>query len=203
MSRDEWYLRSSWSCRRLQRDLVYREAKKGSRILDIGTGMGRTVNSLSRSGKSVVGVDIDPRLLAEARKINRRVAYIRASALHLPFKAGSFDEVILENVIEHIREQGKVIEETRRVLDDGGRLIISTPNKYIYRFFMYLRKIRDLEFDRGWLGNPVPGHVAELTPGGLRRLLTGFREHRIRGINPYVKSEDPRVGIDLLAVAVK
>jgi ubiquinone/menaquinone biosynthesis C-methylase UbiE len=203
MSKDSWYLESSWSCRKLQRGLVYKEAREGNKILDIGTGMGRAISSLSESRKTVVGVDLDIELLREGRKINRKVNYVRASALYLPFKPESIDEVILENVIEHILEQRVVLDEVKRVLEEGGKVIISTPNKYLYRFFMYLRKLRDREFDKTWLSNPVPGHVAELTPSELRELLSNFKKLKIRGINPYLRSKNPWVGIDLLVVAVK
>ena len=96
-----------------------------------------------------------------------------------------------------------MLDEVKRVLEEGGKVIISTPNKYLYRFFMYLRKLRDREFDKTWLSNPVPGHVAELTPSELRELLSNFKKLKIRGINPYLRSKNPWVGIDLLVVAVK
>lgn len=198
-----WYLESNWSARRLQRELLLNEADEGHTILDIGSGMGRTIGQLKEQGKNVIGVDIDPELIEEAKRVNKGVKYIRADGSKLPFKEGVFDEVILENVIEHIKNQKEVISETQRVLVEGGMLIISTPNKYIYRMFMYLRKIRDLEFDMTWLTNPVPDHIAELTPSQLKKLLTDFRKVKLKGINPYTKSENPWLGIDLMAVATK
>jgi SAM-dependent methyltransferase len=53
-----------------------------------------------------------------------------ADALHLPFISGTFDEVVFTDVIEHIhpRLEQSAIKEIRRVLTNGGRLLISTPN---------------------------------------------------------------------------
>src|SRR5467141_1606007 len=55
---------------------------------------------------------------------------IVADALHLPFVSGTFDEVVFTDVIEHIprRLERSVLNEIRRVLSIGGRLLISTPN---------------------------------------------------------------------------
>lgn len=198
-----WYLESTWSCRNLQRELLLREAERGQRILDIGSGMGRTLGLLKKQKKSITGVDISKELLSDAKNIHKDIQYIRADGANLPFKEAAFDEVILEHVIEHVTNQKEVISETYRVLNGGGKLIVCTPTKYIYRFLAYLRKVRDLEFDRTWLKNPVPEHVAELPPSKLEKLLSNFKKVKVRGINPYVNTENPWMGIDLMAIAIK
>jgi len=58
-----------------------------------------------------------------------------ADALYLPFISGTFEEVVFTDVIEHIhpRLEQSAMREIRRVLSNGGRLLISTPNdKNIY-----------------------------------------------------------------------
>jgi len=55
---------------------------------------------------------------------------IVADVLHLPFVSGAFDEILFTDVIEHLQpnsERGALIE-IHRILSDGGRLLISTPN---------------------------------------------------------------------------
>jgi len=55
---------------------------------------------------------------------------VLAEAVHLPFVSGAFDEVLFTDVIEHLQpgaERGALVE-IHRILSNGGRLLISTPN---------------------------------------------------------------------------
>jgi len=57
-------------------------------------------------------------------------ADIRADACEMPISSDSYDSVICTEVIEHVPEPGKLLDECRRVLKDNGKLIISSP--FIY-----------------------------------------------------------------------
>jgi SAM-dependent methyltransferase len=46
----------------------------------------------------------------------------------LPFAAGSFDAALCREGIEHVENQFETVRQLRRVLRDGGWLVISTPN---------------------------------------------------------------------------
>ncbi len=70
---------------------------------------------------------------------------IMASAGCLPFRDASFSHILCTEVLEHLPEPQKALDEMRRVLTDGGRLILSTrfifplhdtPDDY-YRFTRY------------------------------------------------------------------
>ncbi len=90
--------------------------------LDIGCGSSRILSSLD----TVVGVDILLRKLRWARKYGKPL--VNASIFDLPFCDASFDCVIASEVIEHIPPGDKPFLEMRRVLSDGGRLILGTPD---------------------------------------------------------------------------
>jgi len=66
----------------------------------------------------------------------------------------SYDFVILDQVLEHVEDPWKAVEEVKRVLRDGGALIGTTP------FFIYL--------------HPVPRDYWRFTEDGLRVLLRSF-----------------------------
>ena len=51
-------------------------------------------------------------------------------AAALPFGAGSFDAVLCTEVLEHLRTPARTLAEARRVLRDGGWLILTTPFQY-------------------------------------------------------------------------
>lgn len=50
-----------------------------------------------------------------------------ADAYQLPFGEGTFDVVVCAEVIEHMREPARALEEVRRVLKPGGKLLLTTP----------------------------------------------------------------------------
>ena len=93
-----------------------------ARILDLGCFKGILVDKLS--DYSTVGLDVTT---AGFMKQGR---YVLGIGEQLPFKDDSFDCVAMTEVIEHILEPERVFEEIRRILKDGGYLLITHPNKY-------------------------------------------------------------------------
>jgi SAM-dependent methyltransferase len=100
--------------RRLEiiRELIPRQFSSG---LDVGCAAG-ILKIMGFSG--VVGIDI----------VSGPSVTILASAEYLPFRNESFQLVFAGEVIEHLREPMQALREWVRVLRDGGKMIISTPN---------------------------------------------------------------------------
>jgi SAM-dependent methyltransferase len=96
-----------------------------SRVLDLGTGTGRAAFLLARRypKAAVVGIDLAPAMLAEARKLMPpelagRVRFEEADAERLPFSDASFDLVSLANMIPFFPELG-------RITAPGGAVVFS------------------------------------------------------------------------------
>ncbi|MEO7330021.1 MAG: class I SAM-dependent methyltransferase, partial [Minicystis sp.] len=101
----------------------------GARLLDLGCGEGATLFHLGEP-EGAVGVDLFEDKIALARKALPRCTFVAASALDLPFEAGSFDHVLVRDVIHHIPEPARLIAEVRRVLAPGGRVDVLEPCRY-------------------------------------------------------------------------
>ncbi|MEE2887099.1 MAG: class I SAM-dependent methyltransferase [Planctomycetota bacterium] len=94
-------------------------------ILEIGCGAGGMLGPLSNFG-NVTGIDISHEYTRFCQKRGyERV--VTGSGYELPFRSNSFDMVALFDVIEHIPDDQKVLEEVRRVLKPGGQVFISVP----------------------------------------------------------------------------
>ena len=96
-----------------------------SRVLDLGTGTGLAAFAVARRfpGASVVGSDIAEEMLAQAREatppeLADRVRFEAADAARLPFPPGSFDLVVLANMIPFF-------DELERVVAPGGHVLFS------------------------------------------------------------------------------
>jgi len=95
-------------------------------VLDLGCGPGWYSVALKRAGASVVSLDLG-REDVEAAK-GRGVAAFVGDGQDLPFSKSSLDAVFCSNLLEHVPEPLKVIDEIARVLKPGGWAWISwTP----------------------------------------------------------------------------
>lgn len=91
------------------------------RILEIGCGPGKTTVELRRRlpGASLVAVDMDEGLLANARQAVSGVEFRAEDATRLPFPDGAFDAVFEFNAFHHL-DYRKALREVARVLRPGG-----------------------------------------------------------------------------------
>ncbi|MEJ2718290.1 MAG: methyltransferase domain-containing protein [Deltaproteobacteria bacterium] len=108
------------------RALSYCLFAPGSRLLDIGCGSGVTLHHLHSVHRLVaVGIDPSPQLVAEARRKNPSLPVIRGGGGNLPFCGESFDGAILECTLSLMENPVGALDECRRVLRHGGRIILS------------------------------------------------------------------------------
>jgi SAM-dependent methyltransferase len=88
------------------------------RVLDVGSADGPSVGWLTAPHK--VSLDLDPRGL-------RPPTGICGSLLALPFADASFEVVGAFDVVEHCDPEELALAELHRVLEPGGRLLLSVP----------------------------------------------------------------------------
>lgn len=101
-------------------------ALPGARVLDIGCGVGQVVNRLTQAGYESYGVDVSQPNLERARKISERCQLYDGK--QLPFPDNHFTSAGALNVLEHVDEPEAFIRELARVVEPGGRVLLSSPN---------------------------------------------------------------------------
>jgi SAM-dependent methyltransferase len=151
-------LASSWDARRGPESLIPLGAALDRldvvprRILDIGTGTGVAARVLARRfpEAEVVGVDIAPGMVEEARRLvpedlAGRIAFETADARSLPFAAGVFDLVVLLNAIPFFDELARVTAPGGAVafaFSSGSSTPIYVPTETLHA------RLEPLGFDR-------------------------------------------------------
>ena len=139
--------------RRWRTDLARRlDLRPGDRALDVACGTGRLAFELAghvAPDGSVDGVDAASEMINRAAATNNRlrlpVTFQTALAQRLPFPNDTFNAVTCTLALHHIANDGRreAIEEIRRVLRPGGRLLIADVQapasglaRYLARWFV-------------------------------------------------------------------
>jgi len=96
---------------------------RGRRLLDVGCGIARRMTQARESGVTLaVGVDLTPRMLAEARKGELLAA---ADVRALPVADETFDVVWCRLVLGHLFDLDAAYGELARVCARGGRVVVT------------------------------------------------------------------------------
>ena len=128
-------------------ETLVREADlAGKRVLDVGCGTGANLSVLTQHfGCTPAGVDSSEGMLAEARQKLPDADLRLGVAEQLPFDDASFDAAWMSLVV-HLLDRPRAFAEARRVLVEGGHLIVVTPDAD--------------SFPRAWMAPLFPSYVA-------------------------------------------
>ena len=155
-------------------------------VLDLGCGAGKMGKALIDSGKAgvVVGVEIFEPAAHEAAKYYSRVHVGDIEQMELTYH-GYFDVAICGDILEHLKDPGKVIQRVRQWLKDDGLIICCVPN------VRYWRVLRDLIF-RGKFEYASEGimdqtHLRFFTCSSFKKLL--------RDASFEIKDEGMRIAV--------
>jgi SAM-dependent methyltransferase len=102
--------------------------RAGQRVLDVACGTGvlaRAAADRAGSGGSVVGLDLDPAMLAVAARLSPTLRWHRGRAEALPFANQSFDGVVSQFGLMFVPDPVAALREMYRVLVPGGRLAVA------------------------------------------------------------------------------
>jgi len=103
-------------------------------VLDAGCGTGEKTSRLMELGYDVIGVDITPVVLNEARaklqaiNHNDRAKLVQADLTNLAFPDAAFAGILVWGVLLHVPQLEKVVAELCRVLKPGGKILVYDAN---------------------------------------------------------------------------
>jgi len=158
---------------RLNRCLkAFAALKPMAKVLEVGCGAGRQARTLKklRPELLVSGCDLSQRAIDEAQSYKDGVEYKVSDAGSLPYPNGTFDAVMLFDVLEHVPDVQSVVKEVVRVLKPTGIFhgfipIEGQPHTLFYRF----RESKRLPIAT-WKRERI-GHIQQLTDVGVIQLF--------------------------------
>ena len=151
----------------------------GARVLDVGCGRGVHLRGLLDAGLEVHGFEISEEAV---RGIDPRVRVRTAADLRdVGYPDSWFDEVILWHVLEHLRDPLGTLDEIRRLLRPGGRLVVAVP---------HFGSLQARWSGPAWFHLDPPRHLFHFTVPALRRALTD-RGFRVRSEHHFSLRQNP------------
>jgi len=103
---------------------------EGAEVLDVGCGNGVISRSLGAQGFNVRGIDVSDKAIARAKSLNTlpNVRFEVVSAEQLVAEGSRYYAVICSEVLEHLREPGKLLGVLSQSLHPDGILVVTVPN---------------------------------------------------------------------------
>ena len=119
----------------------YLQSEMGKLILEVGSGL----SPMTEASDRIVYSELSFPALRTLKTVQGRGYFVVADATHLPFKAGSFSQVVCSEVLEHLPEDRPVLSEIASVMKPGGSLILTFPHRRYYfagddRFVNHFRR---------------------------------------------------------------
>jgi SAM-dependent methyltransferase len=96
----------------------------GRVVGDVGCGNGRYVGALRAGGARVIGIDLSFGMLVHVPP--PRPELVVADAQAIPLASGSLDALLMMHMLYHAPDPERAVVEARRVLEDGGRILLGT-----------------------------------------------------------------------------
>lgn len=108
---------------------------RGERVLDVGCSQGLVPILLGREGKATIGIDssnaairsAEEHLVRESVGVRKLVNFVEADFVTHDFGATCFDSIIIGEVLEHLLQPERFVSTAARLLEPGGRLIVTVP----------------------------------------------------------------------------
>jgi len=161
-----------------------------AKALDFGCGVGRVTRALAEYFDRVVGVDVAPSMIAEARRLNAnapQLSFVVNPASHLrQFQSGTFDVIYCRLVLQHMRPRfaRRYIQELIRLLSPGGVLMFQLPGG-----------TEAMDSEDAFCNAPVTG--SRLKVYAPKSLVRVYRRLKFRMIVDYgmLETADPRMHV--------
>jgi ABC-2 type transport system ATP-binding protein len=171
------------------KERLSRESGLGE-IIEFGCGSGFYTKVLAENASHVIATDLSDEMLAVARtqlKDLQNVIVEKADCESLDSPDGKFDSVFMANLIHVIENPSIALQESYRILKDGGLLLIVDYTGYGMNWFEAMKM--GIRYLSKWK-RPSPHSKAKLSPDELRSMVesAGFTVEYIQLMGDKVKA---------------
>ncbi len=181
---DDERMEREWQRRTFHKDIIdiLVSLNSGTRVLDLGAGLGELVESFDESGFDAAGVELSKTAVYFAKGKNRNVMQGDIESFSAQSEQQqAWDAVLLLKVLEHTPNPSDILSAVLRLVKPGGLVVIQIPNDFSALQEMAEKTIEPKEW---WVS--LPHHLHYFNFETLRAFLEG------RGLNiEYQYSDFP------------
>jgi len=147
------------------------EISRGKKLLDIGSGSGQFIYEMNQLGMEVTGVE--PGNFDEESSKKNGLSIYNSDLISASFPKDYFDTITLNQVLEHVSNPSKTLDEIYRILRRRGTFILGVPNNNSLAYKL---------FKENWYQLDVPRHLFHFSNKNLIKFLQmkGFRIKKVR-----------------------
>jgi len=169
-----WQTGAPWFAATEARLLSGVRARPGERVLEIGCGEGGNLHHIGAGapGARLYGIDFSSARAAFAQSATGARTAV-ADAGRLPFADGSFEAVLIRDLLHHLPDRTAALREAHRVLKPRGRLTLVEPNR---RSPLVLLQAALVPAERGLLRSTAERLRRELDESGFDVLAADERQ---------------------------
>lgn len=159
-------------------------------LIEFGCGAGLFTKAIAGNASHVMATDLSDEMLATARtelKDCQNVTVEKADCEKTAFPDGKFGSVFMANLVHVIEHPSIALQESYRILNDGGLLLIVDYTGYGMKRFGIMKM--GIRFLRKWK-RPSPHSKAKLSPDKLRHMVesAGFKVEEVQLMGDKTKA---------------
>lgn len=141
-------------------------------ILELGCGNGATGALALRDGKAgtYVGVELIPEMADQAAQVLTKVHQGDVERMELPYAPGTFDALVISEVLEHLVNPETTLRRLVGMLKPGAVVMASSPNIGYWENVLALARGQFRYTDSGMMDRT---HLRWFTPSSFRELFEG------------------------------
>jgi len=136
--------------KRVSKIIKFLDFKDSDKIIEVGSGAGNIMQKI-KVGQELWGIDISDSMIemSKQRKYHLPVKFIKGNAEDLPAQVvdTKFDKIFCSEVLEHVQNPDKVLNQIKKIAKPKSIIVISIPNeKLINQLKTILQKMRIFNF---------------------------------------------------------
>ncbi|MBS7614450.1 methyltransferase domain-containing protein [Candidatus Bathyarchaeota archaeon] len=178
---------------KILKDIIANISDRDIKFLEIGCGTGEFLERIASLDErlKVWGVDISKLAISKVKQKGFEGFALDISRQKTPFPDNFFDIIYAGDVVEHLFDPDFMIKEAKRVLKDGGLIILSTPNLSSYYnrvmlLFGFQPFFSEVSTEKvfGRPGEKIVGHIRLYTLKSLKEFLSyyGLEIVKVEGV---------------------
>jgi 2-polyprenyl-3-methyl-5-hydroxy-6-metoxy-1,4-benzoquinol methylase len=166
----------------------------GRRLLEVGAAGGFFLDEARASGYAVTGIELN-RTMAEWGRNNLGLDIVTGTLESVDLEIGSFNVVVAQDVLEHVRDPRDFVARVARLLTPGGVFLVRGPLEQSWKdsFFLAMRRLRHLA--PKVIEHP-PYHLQGFVRRSFRRVIEGsglsLTRFEASAVRPRVDLSSPK-----------